>query len=150
VRQQHRRSRVVFPQPGQGQPEGGGGVLRVPSRSLAVGEQVRPPADEHRQVPRLAWSRPSRCRHRLEIWSGNDLIKTIARTTEGGTRKKRPASLPSPNRRRQGSTETLSSTINRDTTTSLAPPEAYPHPYSPGISRTFSIAFAAGSYNGGG
>jgi len=29
----------------------------------------------------------------LEIWSGNDLIKTIARTTEGGTRKKR-ASKP--------------------------------------------------------
>jgi transposase InsO family protein len=29
----------------------------------------------------------------LQVWSGNDLIKTIARTTEGGTRKKR-ASRP--------------------------------------------------------
>jgi integrase-like protein len=29
----------------------------------------------------------------LEVWSGNDLIKTIARSTEGGTRKKR-ASRP--------------------------------------------------------
>jgi len=50
----------------------------------------------------VAWQQVSAGKHRageivdvhvsdrlLEIWSGNDLIKTIARTTEGGTRKKR-------------------------------------------------------------
>jgi transposase InsO family protein len=54
----------------------------------------------------VAWQQVSAGKHRagevvdvhisdrlLEIWSGNDLIKTIARTTEGGTRKKR-ASKP--------------------------------------------------------
>jgi transposase InsO family protein len=54
----------------------------------------------------VAWQQVSAGKHRagevagvhisdrlLEIWSGNDLIKTIVRTTEGGTRKRR-ASKP--------------------------------------------------------
>jgi len=54
----------------------------------------------------VAWQQVSAGKHRageivdvhvtarlLEIWSGNELIKTIVRTTEGGVRKKR-ASKP--------------------------------------------------------
>lgn len=54
--------------------------------------------------------------HRLlEIWSGNDLIKTVARTTQGGVRKKR-ASKPAESMSLmcQASTETQPSSIRRN------------------------------------
>ena len=78
-------------------------------------DAVNPPRDGEDWVSRrvasngvisLAWQQISVGKHRggeivdvhvadrlLEIWSGNDLIKTVARTTEGGIRKKR-ASKP--------------------------------------------------------
>ena len=49
----------------------------------------------------------------LEVWSGNDLIKTLVREAGGEIRKKRAErTRPKPDLRRQASPETNWSTIN--------------------------------------